>query len=155
MAADPAGSSSGPTHGIGSRREARGGALHPLYEAEAKSLDPADLLATLPLEPEPFTIELVEGVSAHLGEIDAAITTRAVGWPIERMPSLDRAVLRLATFELLHRPDIPAAATINEAVELAKTFSTDDSGKFVNGVLSSVARDARGAAGGPEGVGGG
>jgi N utilization substance protein B len=129
------------TGGLGSRREARERALTLLYEAEAKSIDPAAVLATLPLEPERFTADLVEGVSEHLVEIDEVISARSVGWPLERMPSLDRAVLRIATFELLHRPDIPAAATINEAVELAKTFSTDDSGKFVNGVLSAVARD--------------
>jgi len=129
------------TGGLGSRREARERALTLLYEAEAKSLDPAEILTTLPLEPEPFTTELVEGVSAHLGEIDEVISARSVGWPMARMPSLDRAVLRIATFELLHRDDIPAAASINEAVELAKTFSTDDSGKFVNGVLSAIARD--------------
>lgn len=128
--------------GLGSRREARERALTLLYEAEAKSVDPAEVLASLPVEPEPFTIELVVGVSDHLAEIDDVISARSVGWPLERMPSLDRAVLRLATFELLHRDDIPTAATINEAVELAKTFSTDDSGKFVNGVLSAVARDA-------------
>ena len=128
------------TGGLGSRREARERALTLLYDAEAKSIDPAAVLATLPLEPERFTADLVEGVSEHLVEIDEVISARSVGWPLERMPSLDRAVLRIATFELLHRPDIPAAATINEAVELAKTFSTDDSGKFVNGVLSAVAR---------------
>ena len=128
------------TGGLGSRREARERALTLLYEAEAKSIDPAAVLATLPLEPERFTADLVEGVSEHLVEIDEVISARSVGWPLERMPSLDRAVLRIATFELLHRPDIPAAATINEAVELAKTFSTDDSGKFVNDGLSAVAR---------------
>ena len=67
----------------------------------------------------------------------------ARNWQLSRMPALDRAILRLGAFELAHRPDVPTAAVINEAVELAKEYSTDDSGRFVNGVLSAVAADVR------------
>ncbi len=88
-------------------------------------------------------MELVEGVGDHLDEIDATIRAYAQGWTLERMPSLDRALLRIGVFELTYRPDVPTGAVISEAVELAKTFSTDDSGRFVNGLLSAVAADVR------------
>jgi len=129
--------------GVGSRREARERALGLLYEAESKSITPAAAVAALPLVPEPFTVELVEGVGDHLDEIDATIRAYAQGWTLERMPSLDRALLRIGIFELTFRPDVPTGAVISEAVELAKTFSTDDSGKFVNGLLAAVAADVR------------
>jgi N utilization substance protein B len=129
--------------GIGSRREARERALGLLYEAETKGSTPAEVLADLPLAPEPFTIELVEGVGSHQAQLDAVIQRFAHDWKLERMPALDRAVLRLGAFELIHRPDVPTAAAISEAVELAKRFSTDDSGRFVNGVLSAIAKDVR------------
>jgi N utilization substance protein B len=129
--------------GIGSRREARERALGLLYEAESKSITPAEAVASLPLVPEPFTVELLEGVGGHLDEIDATIRAYAQGWTLERMPSLDRALLRIGIFELTYRPDVPTGAIISEAVELAKTFSTDDSGKFINGLLSAVATDIR------------
>ena len=91
--------------------------------------------------PGEFTIELVKGVSDHLDEIDAMISRYAQGWDIQRMPLVDRNVLRMAIFELLHMKDVPPGATIDEAVELAKVFSTEDSGKFVNGVLGKIQRD--------------
>jgi N utilization substance protein B len=71
------------------------------------------------------------------------IVSHAKGWAIDRMPALDRAILRLGIYELLSRPDVPVAVVIDEAVELAKRFSTDDSGRFVNGVLAAVAKNAR------------
>jgi N utilization substance protein B len=129
--------------GVGSRREARERALALLYEAESKSITPHEVLVELPLPAEPFAVELVEGVGAHADEIDATIRAYAHGWTLERMPSLDRALLRIGVFELTYRPDVPTGAVISEAVELAKTFSTDDSGKFVNGLLSAVAADLR------------
>ena len=101
------------------------------------------MVAALPLPPEPFAVELVDGVGDHLDEIDATIRAYAQGWTLERMPSLDRALLRIGVFELTYRPDVPTGAVISEAVELAKTFSTDDSGRFVNGLLSAVAADVR------------
>ena len=127
----------------GSRREARERAFHLLYEAEIKGQTPEDVLAALPLEPDAFAVELVRGVGEHGSGIDELIVGHARNWDLDRMPSLDRAVLRLATFELAHRPDIPTGAAISEAVALAKRYSTDDSGRFVNGVLSAIAAQVR------------
>ena len=127
----------------GTRHEARERAFHLLYEAEVKGLDPEAVLASLPLAPDPFAVELVEGVATHADEIDSLVTAHARNWQLSRMPALDRAILRLGAYELAHRLDVPTAAVINEAVELAKEYSTDDSGRFVNGVLSAVAADVR------------
>lgn len=128
---------------VGSRREARERALSLLYEAEVKDLAPAALLADLPLQPEPFVADLVEGVGANQARIDELIGRFAIDWTLERMPAVDRNLLRLAVYELLERRDVPLGAVISEAVELAKRFSTDESGRFVNGVLSSVAAEVR------------
>jgi len=127
----------------GGRHEARERAMHLLYEAEQKRLDVGVLLAELPVAPDAFAVELLEGVAASQPEIDEIISANAKGWTLHRMPALDRAVLRLATYELAHRPDVPTGAVINEAVELAKTYSTADSGRFVNGILSAIARRVR------------
>jgi transcription antitermination protein NusB len=131
------------TGGIGSRREARERAVSLLYEAEAKSADPRAILDGLPLPAEPFLAELVSGVGEHLPELDELLRAHAVDWKLERMPAIDRALLRLGAFELVHRPDIPVGAVISEAVELAKQYSTDQSGKFVNGMLSAIAAEVR------------
>jgi N utilization substance protein B len=132
-----------PSGVVGGRHEARERAFHLLYESEIKGEAPGAVLAGLPLAPDPFAVELVEGVAAHADEVDELIRTHARNWELERMPALDRAVLRLAAYELAHRPDIPTGAAINEAVELATRYSTDDSGRFVNGVLSAIARQVR------------
>jgi N utilization substance protein B len=87
---------------------------------------------------------LVVGVGARATEIDAAIADKARDWPLNRMPVIDLSVMRLATYELMARPDVPLAVVIDEAVELAKRFSTDHSGRFVNGVLAAIAADVRG-----------
>lgn len=137
------GAGSAYTGGIGSRREARERALGLLYEAETKGVDPVELIAMLPLRPDEFTVELIEGVVANSDELDALIAELARGWSLDRMPMLDRAVLRLGTYELTHRLEIPTGAVISEAIELVKRFSTVDSGKFVNGVLSAVADRVR------------
>ena len=129
--------------GIGSRREARERAFGLLYEAETKDITPSAVVAELPVPPEEFTLELIEGVEKNQPELDATIRRFARDWKLERMPALDRALLRLGTFELVHRSDIPTGAVISEAVELAKRFSTDESGRFVNGMLSAVAAEAR------------
>jgi len=127
----------------GSRREARERALSLLYEADAKSIGPAEVLAELPVPPDEFAAELVVGVGERMAELDALIAHFAVDWSVERMPVIDRTLLRIATFELGWRPDVPTAAIISEAVELAKTYSTDESGRFVNGVLGSIATAVR------------
>jgi N utilization substance protein B len=127
----------------GSRREARERAFHLLYESEMKNEGSSDVLAALPLEPDTFAVELVLGVSQEGDVIDSLIVDHAHNWELDRMPSLDRALLRLATYELAFRPDVPTGAVISEAVDLAKRYSTDDSGKFVNGVLSAIAAAVR------------
>jgi N utilization substance protein B len=128
----------------GSRRQARERALSLLYEAESKDLAPSAVLAALPVEPAPFAAEVVTGVGEHLDELDKWITSYARDWTIDRMPALDRALLRMGVFELLHRPDVPTGAVISEAVELAQRFSTDESSRFVNGMLARIAETVRG-----------
>lgn len=88
-------------------------------------------------------LRLVLGVEANQERIDELITGAAVGWELERMPVIDRSLLRLATFELLEDPETPVAVVLDEAVDLAKRFSTEQSGGFVNGVLSTIARAVR------------
>lgn len=125
------------------RSDARERALIILYEAESKSIAPSDVIDAQVLVPDEMTQTLVRGVEARGREIDDLISTHAKGWTLQRMPTIDRNVLRVGTFELLGRPDVPVAVVIDEAVELAKRFSTDDSGRFVNGVLSAIAPKAR------------
>ncbi len=127
----------------GSRRQARERALSLLYEAESKDVPPAAVLAALPVEPAPFAAEVVIGVSEHLDELDKWIAGYARDWTIDRMPALDRALLRMGVYELLHRPDVPTGAVISEAVELAQRFSTDESSRFVNGMLARIAETVR------------
>jgi len=125
------------------RREARERALELLYEAEAKGVPATDIVAGLPAVPDPYAAQLVHGVDSHREEIDALLRKFAKGWSLERMPAVDRALLRLATYELLHESEVPVGVVISEAVELASEFSTDDSGRYVNGILSAIAkRDA-------------
>jgi N utilization substance protein B len=125
------------------RSDARERALYLLYEAHSKAIDPASTIELQVVEPDALTRELVFGVAQNIDEIDAQIAAKSKGWTLERMPVLDLSVMRLAAFELLGRPDVPTAVVLDEAVELAKRFSTDDSGRFVNGVLSAVAADLR------------
>ena len=84
---------------------------------------------------------LVEGVADHLGRIDELISTYAEGWSLERMPAVDRNVLRLGVFEVLWSDDVPDAVAVSEAVNLARDLSTDESPAFVNGVLGNIVRD--------------
>lgn len=125
------------------RSDARERALYLLYEAHSKGIAPADTLDLQVIEPDALTRELVTGVGADIGRLDELIAAKAKGWTLARMPVLDLNVMRLAVFELIARPDVPTAVVLNEAVELAKRFSTDDSGRFVNGVLASVAAEVR------------
>ena len=127
--------------GVGSRREARERALALLYEAETKDESGVDVLAAQPVAVEDHAADVVRGVTEHRDDLDVTIGRHARGWTVERMPTIDRTVLRMAAYELLHRPDVPRNVVINEAVELAKRYSTDDSGRFVNGVLSAIASE--------------
>jgi transcription antitermination protein NusB len=130
---------------VAARSKARKRAVDVLYESDARAMDPAATLADrLALADPPvngFTVALVEGVQANLGRIDEILADYAEGWTVSRMPGVDRAVLRLGVYELLWRADVPAAVVIDEAVELAKSLSTDESPRFVNGVLARVLRD--------------
>lgn len=128
------------------RSDARERALYLLYEAAQKELPVADVVAGQVVPPDELTALLVDGVAGDVEAIDARIAATAEGWTLERMPMLDRNLLRIGVFELLHRPDVPTAVVISEAVELAKRFSTDNSGRFVNGVLAAIAADVRPAA---------
>jgi N utilization substance protein B len=128
---------------VGSRREARERALSLLYEADAKGVGPDAVLADLPVAPDGFASDLVAGVGQEQERIDALISRFAVDWAIDRMPVVDRTLLRIAVYELLEHHDVPTGAVISEAVELAKTYSTDESGRFVNGVLGAIANEVR------------
>jgi len=125
------------------RSDARERALYLLYEAHTKGISPEDALALQLIEPDELTVALVYGVGGRLADLDAAIAAKSKGWSLARMPVLDLSVLRLGTFELMERHHVPVAVVIDEAVELAKRFSTDDSGRFVNGVLAALARELR------------
>ncbi|MFZ4719021.1 MAG: transcription antitermination factor NusB [Ilumatobacteraceae bacterium] len=120
------------------RSDARERALIMLYEAETKGIAPGEVLAAQISPADELTAVLVRGVEEHLEQLDAAIAAHAKGWTLQRMPAIDRNVLRVGAFELLGRPDVPVAVVLDEAVELAKRFSTDDSGRFVNGVLAAL-----------------
>jgi transcription antitermination protein NusB len=130
---------------LAARSKARKRALDVLYESDVRDVDPLTTLAGRRELAEPplndYTVELVEGVQAHRTRIDAILGEYAEGWTLQRMPGVDRAILRLGVFELLVRDDVPDAVVIDEAVELAKSLSTDESPRFVNGVLARVLRD--------------
>jgi transcription antitermination protein NusB len=130
---------------MAARSKARKRAVDLLYEADLRGADPVTMLAERIALADPpisdYTIELVEGVAEHRAAIDELLTEYSEGWTLDRMPGVDRAVLRIGLFELLWSPDVPDAVAIDEAVELAKTLSTDESPKFVNGVLGRVLRD--------------
>jgi N utilization substance protein B len=125
------------------RSEARERAMGLLYEAQAKRRSVADVLAALPVDPDPLAVLLAEGVDARRDEVDTLLSEHARGWSLQRMPVLDRSIMEIAIFELLARPEVPTAVVLDEAVELAKRFGTDDSGRFVNGVLSAIAKKVR------------
>ncbi len=125
------------------RREAREHALGLAYERDVRALTAEVLLAELPAPPDAYAVALVAGIDEHRDEIDALLERFSEHWALDRMPVIDRTLLRLATYELAHERDVPTAVVITEAVELAKQYSTKDSGRFVNGLLSRVAAEVR------------
>jgi len=125
------------------RHQSRERALSLLYEAELKGEAPADVVAALPVAPDPFATSLVTACASARPAADALIADASVGWPLDRMAVVDRLVLELAVAELLDPEGPPVPVIIDEAVELAKTYSTEESGGFVNGVLSTVAAKVR------------
>ncbi len=137
---------------MAARTKARKRAVDLVYEADLRGADPVTMLAERIALADPpinnYTIELVEGVAEHRAAIDQLLSEYSEGWTLERMPGVDRAVLRIGLFELLWSPDVPDAVAIDEAVELAKTLSTNESPKFVNGILGRVLRDQLPAGGG-------
>jgi N utilization substance protein B len=130
---------------MAARSKARKRAVDVLYESDARGVDATVTLGERVVLADPpvndYTVELVNGIETNRVRIDEILTEYAEGWTIPRMPGVDRAVLRLGVYELLWRADVPSAVVIDEAVELAKTLSTDESPRFVNGVLARVLRD--------------
>lgn len=128
----------------GRRHQARILALQILFEVDLTDHQPRDVLArTFADQPTPpetrrYVERLVNGTLSDQGEIDRYVTTAAPQFPIAQLPSVDRNVLRIAIYELLRQPNVPPKVAINEAVELAKRFGGDNSGRFVNGVLGTV-----------------
>jgi transcription antitermination protein NusB len=128
------------------RTKARERALQALYQIDVASTDLDEALSRFWRSFEPVEREvremaeaLVRGVALHRREIDDAIEAVSTNWRLDRMAKVDRNVLRLATHELLHRPDVPAKVAINEAIELGKKYGSESSGAFVNGVLDKIA----------------
>lgn len=129
------------------RRAARRLAVAILYQADVSGRPPAEVLEQRRAVGERvpgFTESLVAGVDGHRRELDRLIGDHAEGWTVPRMAAVDRSLLRVACYELLYAPDIPAAVAIDEAVEAAKELSTEDSGRFINGVLGRIARESSG-----------
>lgn len=139
----------GPKQSMPARRKARKRALDVLYEADLRNLPPVEVLASY-LErieqPRPdhigYTIRIVEGVAEHLDRIDELLASYAEGWTLDRMPVVDRNLARIAVYELLQADDVDDAVAITEAVELARQMSTDDSPRFLNGLLGRIAEYA-------------
>jgi transcription antitermination protein NusB len=123
------------------RHQQRERALSLLYEAELKGEDPRRVVEGLAVAPDPYVRWLVDHAAQCREEADRRIAAASVGWPLERMAVVDRLVLRLAVAELLDPDGPPPAVVIDEAVELVKEYSTDESGRFVNGVLATVSAD--------------
>ncbi len=132
---------------LGARHKARRRAVDLLFEAEARDVDAADLLdervalaasdqSVAPVHA--YTRTLVEGVADDLDRVDGTIESYLKDWELSRLPAVDRAVLRVAVWELFHANDVPPVVAVDEAVELAKELSTDDSPSFINGVLGQV-----------------
>jgi N utilization substance protein B len=129
------------------RHQARKRAVDLLFEAEARGLTPAEVAdgrnalaeqqaGVMPLNP--YTVTVAKGVTQHAAHIDDLISAHLQGWTLDRLPAVDRAILRVAVWELLHADDVPEPVAVDEAVELAKKLSTDESPGFVNGVLGQI-----------------
>ncbi|MEI8066456.1 MAG: transcription antitermination factor NusB [Actinomycetes bacterium] len=126
---------------MSARRKARKRAVDFLYEAEIKKIDPKALLESRPpeeLSEGEYAIHLVSGVVENQRKIDDLIMTYAQGWDMDRMPALDRNILRVAIYELLYEPELADQIAINEAVEIAEDISTVDSSGYINGVLGRI-----------------
>ncbi|HJV98083.1 MAG TPA: transcription antitermination factor NusB [Arthrobacter sp.] len=127
---------------MSARGKARNRALDVLFEAEQRSVSPFDVLRARREKTDqivnPYTLEIVEGVVSQQAAIDEFLETYSQGWTLERMPSVDRIILRIGTWELLYNDDVPDGVAVSEAVALAKTLSTDESPSFINGLLGRL-----------------
>lgn len=128
---------------MSARTKARKRALDILYAAEARDADPLSVLQERESEPGAtplgeYAATVVRGVVEHRTRVDELIAQHAVDWTLPRMPAVDRAILRIAVWELIYSDDVPPAVAVDEAVELAKSLSTDNSPRFVNGVLGQI-----------------
>ena len=138
---------------MGYRRKARECAMQMLFQLDMTGDDPRRVQRSfyqsnpVPEASRKYADRLIEGAAEHLPAIDETLDRVAHNWRLDRMPGVDRAVLRLAVYELLYEPDIPRKVAINEAIEIAKRYSSDESGNFVNGVLDGVKRDLEAVAG--------
>ena len=131
---------------MASRRQGRRQAVDILYQSDVTGRDAIEVLREWEAAGKrisTFATELVHGVRDHLAELDALIGEAAEDWTIDRLAALDRTILRVATYEVLHLEDVPTAVAIDEAVAAAKELSTEDSGRFVNGVLGRIARGSQ------------
>ena len=132
---------------MSARSKARKRALDVLYEADIRSVPAVDILAATAARRSAegqstlneYVTELVDGVVAHQAYIDELLGSYSMGWSLDRMPAVDRAILRIGSYELLWRDDVPDAVAISEAVNLAQDLSTDESASFVNGLLARLA----------------
>ncbi|GAA1358735.1 hypothetical protein GCM10009596_12630 [Arthrobacter rhombi] len=127
---------------MSARTKARRRALDVLFEAEQRDVSPLEAMRlrreTTDITVNEYTLTLIEGVMAHGERIDEILGTYAKGWTLDRMPSVDRTILRLGTWELLYNDDVPDAVAVSEAVATAEIFSTDDSPEFINGLLGRI-----------------
>jgi N utilization substance protein B len=129
---------------VTNRREARRTALDILYQSDITETPGEAVLADwreAGRSVSPFAEELVRGVQDHLSEIDPLLEEHSEGWTVARMATLDRTIMRVAVFELMHRPDVPTSVAISEAVEAATELSSDESRRYVNGILGRIARE--------------
>lgn len=133
---------------MGARSKARKRALDIVFEADAKGVPILMVLGEHQRrrvsegesDLNTYSVELAEGVAANMESIDRLISDHSTGWSLERMPTVDRAILRVATFELVFGDSVPDPVVVSQAIELAKDLSTDDSGAFVHGVLGAISR---------------
>jgi N utilization substance protein B len=127
---------------VSARGKARNRALDVLFEAEQRSVSAFDVLRARREKTDqivnPYTLEIVEGVVSQQPAIDEFLETYSQGWTLDRMPSVDRIILRIGTWELLYNDDVPDGVAVSEAVALAKTLSTDESPSFINGLLGRL-----------------
>lgn len=126
---------------MSARRKARKRALDFLYEADIRSASPLELLGSRDaseLSQSEYVVELLSGVESNKSKIDELITTYAQGWDMDRMPAIDRNILRIALFEILFKSDLDDQVAASEAVEIAGELSTDDSAQYINGILGRI-----------------